>query len=161
MALAVVAMFAFVILPYVDRPAALSGQKLAFDLPVLAGDPGARLNFEDLRGKPVVVDFWASWCQPCRAQMAQVSELQSRMGDRAHIVGVATSDSLAPAEAFVSEHTPPYLNVFDEGSAIARSLQVTALPTLVIVDAEGTVRDISGRPQTAAELEEKLAELLP
>jgi thiol-disulfide isomerase/thioredoxin len=161
-ALAVVLTFAFVILPYVDpKPARLSGPALAdFELDVLGPEAGARVRLSELRGKPVVLDFWASWCAPCREQSKALSAFARAQADQVHVLGISTGDERSAAGRFVLEHAPAYVNVFDESGAVARSIDVRVLPTLVVLDASGAVRSVASRTFSEGELERHLAEVL-
>lgn len=155
MAIVVVALFAFVVLPYVDSgKKAVSGEPVpAFDLEVISGqDLGDRLSLADLAGTPVLVDFWASWCEPCRVQSRALSEVAQRMGDDLVVVGVATSDDRAAALEFVREHQPSYVNLFDEGGRLGNAIGVRNLPTLMVLDEKGTIQRLESRVFSADEL---------
>ncbi len=155
MAALVVLMFAFVILPYVDqKPAKLSGQQAPdFDLELLSGgDSGDRVRLSDLRGQIVVLDFWASWCMPCREQSKVLSAVASELGSDVYLLGVATTDQRPSAVAFLEEEKPAYPNAFDEEGALGAALHITQLPTLVVVDASGVVKAAESRVLSADEL---------
>jgi cytochrome c biogenesis protein CcmG/thiol:disulfide interchange protein DsbE len=148
MAAVVVLMFSFVILPYVDPPAAkFSGQEAAdFDLSLISGGgPGDRVRLSDLRGKVVILDFWASWCQPCREQSEVLSRIAPGLGASTVVLGIATSDREVSARAFLEADAPPYSNAFDEGGLVAQGYRVTQLPTLVLIDKSGTIRSVGSR----------------
>lgn len=154
MALAVIFMFAFVILPYVDpKPGALSGEKARdFDLELISfAEPGARIRLSDLRGRVVVMDFWASWCEPCRQQSAVLKKLAPDLPDDVVLLGIATSDQRQAAEAYATSEGASYANAFDEGGAVGMAFGVTSLPTLIIVDRQGTVR--LSKSQVVSEVE--------
>ncbi len=156
-ALAVIFMFAFVILPYVDpkKPSqSVSGQLAQdFDLELLSGGAvGDRLRLSDLRGKTVILDFWASWCKPCREQARALKLAAPRLGKNAVIVGVATSDLRGESQAYLQESEPAYSNVFDENGLVARAYHVDQLPTLMIVDKKGQIRGRYSRVLTADRL---------
>lgn len=160
MALAVISMFAFVILPYVDRkPAQLSGQEAPnFDLELLSGGaPGDRVRLSDLRGQIVVLDFWASWCLPCKEQSRVLSALNSELGDDVYLLGISTSDQRPAAEAFLKSENLPYANAFDEGGAVGGALSITQLPTLVVLDKSGVVVAAESRVLAGVEVKELIS----
>lgn len=154
MAAAVVLMFAFVILPYVDPPAKMSGEVAAdFDLELLSGgEPGDRVRLSDLRGRIVILDFWASWCQPCRLQAQALAEIAPQLGEDVYLLGIATSDTRDAALSYVREEEPPYPNAFDEAGIGRSGYHVETLPTLIIVDTQGQVRVIESRVLSGPEI---------
>jgi cytochrome c biogenesis protein CcmG, thiol:disulfide interchange protein DsbE len=125
-----------------------------FELPVLqAGSPGARLKevvgsaasdgrvaLSELRGTPVVLNFWASWCTPCREE-APLLEQGWRDGRRRGVafVGLNMQDLTGDARAFMGEFDNTYLNVRDQGNAVALEWGVTGLPETFFIAANGYV----------------------
>lgn len=144
-ALAVILMFAFVILPYVDpkkQSGAIAGELAQdFDLELLSGGAaGDRIRLSDLRGKPAILDFWASWCKPCREQATVLEAAYAKLKDRAHVLGISTSDQRDDAVGYLKQAKPSYSNVFDTDGLVGRAYQVAELPTLIVVDAKGQIR---------------------
>ncbi len=155
MALAVVLMFAFVILPYVDpKKPKLSGAEVPdFDLPLLSGGAvGDRVRLSDLAGKRVVLDFWASWCHPCREQSELLARVAPSLEPDVYVLGIATSDQREDAAKFLGAHPPDFANAFDEESELGRALGVNQLPTLLVLDGRGTIRSASSRLLSEKEL---------
>jgi thiol-disulfide isomerase/thioredoxin len=103
-------------------------------------EPPTRLNLESLRGRTVVLDFWATWCGPCQAEAPIVNNLAERYRDRGlAVVGVNTSDEDGLAAHFVRKKQLGFPIVYDEGNRIANSYHVSNLPTLVVISKTGKV----------------------
>jgi thiol-disulfide isomerase/thioredoxin len=114
----------------------------AENLGVMGGDgsPPARVELSSLRGHPVVLDFWATWCGPCQAEAPIVNTIAQRYKDKGLVViGVNTSDEDGLAERFVRKKGLSFPNVYDENNTIARQYGVSSLPTLVVVSKTGKV----------------------
>jgi thiol-disulfide isomerase/thioredoxin len=137
--------FGLVVLPYADPRAkeqldATGVRAPDFSLPVLqGGSPGARVRLSDLRGRVVLLDFWASWCGPCRQQMPAVERIAARTDESdTLILGVNTADTPEAALQLLSELKPRYTILQDTGE-VARGYGATTLPTLVLIDREGKI----------------------
>jgi cytochrome c biogenesis protein CcmG, thiol:disulfide interchange protein DsbE len=127
-----------------------------FTLPVMVnGEPGSRVSIADLRGKVVVLDFWASWCPPCRAQAPVIDKVARKHDGKGVVVlGVSTSgDDWAEAVRFAQSHNLSYANLYDENSAVSKAYRVQSLPTLVVLDTGGNISAVRTRPVNEEELE--------
>lgn len=102
---------------------------------------GRHLDVAALKGRPVVVDFWASWCGPCRAEQPELNRLARDYTARGvAFIGVDIRDDQAAAQAYERELGVLYPSLFDPSSAVAGTWGVTAPPTTVVVDARGHIR---------------------
>jgi thiol-disulfide isomerase/thioredoxin len=108
----------------------------AFSLPTRNGT----VTLDSLRGRVVFVDFWASWCVPCRASFPWMSDLKQRWGDTLAIVAIDLDKSREDAEAFLAEHPPADIVAFDPAGHAATAWKVKAMPTSYVVGRDGTVR---------------------
>ncbi len=107
------------------------------------GEPGARLSLEALRGKPVLLDFWATWCGPCQAEAPIVSRVAERYKERGLVVvGVNTNDKPGLAGPFAAKKRLSFPVVFDAGGEVGDTYDVRSLPTLVMVGKDGKVRAV-------------------
>jgi thiol-disulfide isomerase/thioredoxin len=105
-----------------------------------AGAGPAKLELRSLRGRPVVLDFWATWCGPCQAEAPIVNAIAERYKDRGlAVIGVNTSDEEGLAAHFVKKKGLSFPIVYDEGNAIARKYRVSNLPTLIVVSKTGKI----------------------
>ena len=131
------------------------------------GQPGT-LDLATLKGKPVLLDFFATWCQPCVQQAPAISALITRLGDRIHVVGISldSKDTLDRIPAFLKEHAITWPVVGDgqgwDGETHA-AFHVKSIPHFVLIGPDGRIAavDLTGEDgaATAANIERALAEL--
>jgi cytochrome c biogenesis protein CcmG, thiol:disulfide interchange protein DsbE len=114
----------------------------------------------DMRGSVVVLNFWGSWCIPCRTEAPELERLSQAYADRGvQFVGVAYLDTEDDALAFMREFNVTYLNGLDAGSRISDIYHVQAVPETFIIDQEGNVAYFFAGPINADELNAQLAHL--
>lgn len=92
------------------------------------------------RGRPVVVNIWASWCAPCRTEMPLLASAARSYGSAVVILGVASNDDPAEAQRFLDDLDITYPNAFDESGQIRVALGLTAYPTTYVFGADGGLR---------------------
>ena len=138
--LGVCALFGLVGLPLLS-PSWVGKTAPDFALPVIPQDASkSRVHLNDLRGSIVILDFWASWCAPCRQQSAILHQwAQSHPNEKVIIVGVNTQDDLQSATRFVNEHPASYSSVFDTDDEVSANYEVQGLPTVIILSATGRI----------------------
>jgi cytochrome c biogenesis protein CcmG, thiol:disulfide interchange protein DsbE len=90
-----------------------------------------------LRGRPVVVNVWASWCPPCRAEARLLERTAAAYEGRVQFLGVATRDTEPDAEAFIDRYDVSYPNLYDRDGSIRRFLGLRGLPSTYVFDGEG------------------------
>ena len=126
-------------------------------------EPAQSLSLAGLRGNVVYVDFWASWCIPCRQSMPALDSLYRRNRSRGFaVVGVNKDVSNADAERFLKRVSVSFPLVRDAEDAMARAFGVKAMPSGYLVDRKGVVRKVhlGFTAETAAALETEIESLL-
>lgn len=108
----------------------------AFDLPDLR-QPDERIRLTDFRGRPLVVNFWASWCVPCRQEMPAFERVHQRLGDRVAFLGVDRLDQRAAALAFLAETGVTYPAAYDREATLDAPYRLVGMPTTLLISADG------------------------
>ena len=138
--------------PRVGRPAP------DFELEAL---DGSKLRLSGLRGSPVIVNFWASWCIPCREEAPLLTAADERYREEGlKIVGVLYQDSPDAARDFVGRYGQAYPTVLDPAGRTAIDYGVLGIPQTVFIDRSGTVIAQQIGQFTGSELDSRIAELL-
>jgi thiol-disulfide isomerase/thioredoxin len=136
----------------------------AFDLKDLKGNP---ITLASLKGKPVLLDFWATWCAPCRKSMPELQELHKKYAARGFtVVGVAIDEgpsARSKVAKYIAAKKYTYAIALDDGKHPAwEAFRVKAVPAAFLIDAKGqVVAQWLGAPANTGELEAKIEGLLP
>ena len=129
--------------------AVLPAGALAADIAPGADAPGFQLNsslgkpvsLSDLKGQVVLINFWASWCGPCRQEMPILNQLfQSYQAAGFTLIGVNVEPNAADAQKFLKATPVSFPILFDPTSAVSMLYQVSGMPSTVIVDRNGKIR---------------------
>lgn len=110
----------------------------AFDLSAQSG--GKRALLENARGKVALVDFWATWCAPCKASFPKYQALSSKYGDSVVIIGIAEDDDADGIKDFAKETGATFTLAWDKDKSVASEYHPSSMPTSFIIDKNGLVR---------------------
>lgn len=129
------------------RPAAAQ-----FDSGIPVGTAAPRIQINDLAGqpfdlgtvigkKPVLIEFWATWCALCKQLLPELDRVRKTWGDRVEMIGVniTVNDSKERVERYLAEHKPPFRTLFDNRGAGSRAFDVATTSFIVVVDRAGKV----------------------
>jgi len=126
---------------------------------------GEAVVLSELKGKAVLVNFWATWCAPCRAEFPAFARKSKEYADQGFVIlGVNTQDENTDegVQTFMRNSLVNFTVVRDYDGSVSRAYRVSGLPTSVFIDRAGVVRDIIvGGPLTDAKLDEMIGKLLP
>jgi thiol-disulfide isomerase/thioredoxin len=109
--------------------------------PALASFEALRGTLPETSGRVVLVDFWASWCAPCKASFPAYGRLQTEFAPKGLvIIAVSVDENPADFESFARRFNPQFTVVLDRGHKLVRAVQVPTMPTSYLIDREGRVR---------------------
>ena len=119
---------------------------------------GPPVNLADFRGKPLIVNFWATWCAPCVKEMPDLQEVAAQAEGKVAFVGVDVEDAPTNAEPFVEELGITYPLALDPRREYSREVNNFGMPTTLFVDADGLVRYRHTGPLDAEQLRALITE---
>lgn len=121
------------------------------------------LNLDAYRGQVVLLDFWASWCVPCRRSFPWMNQMQQKYGGQGLvIIGVNMDASSSDAESFLQDYPAQFTIVSDPGGTLARQFEVEAMPSSYLIGRDGVIasRHLGFQVRLADEYEATIREVL-
>ena len=136
-----------------------------FDLPLYeryVGQYGPRLSLTEAEGRPMVINFWASWCGPCYEEAPHLQRAWERHGDEVLFVGIQTQDrdARAAGRAFVERFDLGFPNAIDDDSRVSIAYGLFGVPETFFVRADGTLQYKYVGPVTESIMSEQIGALL-
>jgi cytochrome c biogenesis protein CcmG/thiol:disulfide interchange protein DsbE len=122
---------------------------------------GETFALSSLRGKPVVLNFWATWCPPCRAELPELQAASQRYAGQLDIIGVNQAEPAEGVTAFAQQFGLTFPIPLDINADASRRYAVRSLPTTFFVDRAGVIRHIQSGPLTEATLAQALKKIYP
>jgi cytochrome c biogenesis protein CcmG, thiol:disulfide interchange protein DsbE len=125
---------------------------------------GETITLSDLRGRPLLINLWASWCPPCKAEMPDMQSVYEAYQEQGFLIlaiNATFQDSASATASFVDEYGLTFPILMDTTGEVSRQYQMRALPTSFFVDREGFIREVVvGGPMSPALLQVRVEQLL-
>lgn len=123
-----------------SKPKLTASDTLAPDFTVTDID-GRKLTLSDFRGKVVLLDFWATWCTPCRSEIPHFVEMQNKFGPQGfQVIGISMDDDVKPVREFYQQYKLNYPVALGDDKLAERFGGILGLPVNFIIDREGRIR---------------------
>ena len=138
---AIIAVFIFVMSTHVfaDTPGEVKEGKVLREA-LMYGFAGDTRQLSELRGKPLLINVWASWCQPCRAEMGSLERLFKRYGgNEFNVIGISTDDDSNAASRFLRSSGVTFDNYWDYRLRMENMLGANTIPLTLLIDSQGRV----------------------
>ena len=124
---------------------------------------GQTISLGNLRGKPVLINFWATWCPPCRSEMPYIQEIYEEWSDKGLVVlAINLGESSSKAEEFRQNHNLSFTVLLDAKQDVAQRYNIQYIPTTFFLDKDGIIQDkVIGAFQNKTQIENKLSKIMP
>ncbi len=122
---------------------------------------GNEISLSDFRGKTVFINFWATWCPPCRAEMPEIEAVHQEYKDKGVVViGVDIVEPESTVRQYIKRGGFTWTIVLDSTGEVASDYQIAAIPTSFFIDREGIIRAVNIGAMTKKAMEAKLAKAI-
>lgn len=142
-----------------EVPFMLAGQKAPlFTMKRLDTDEAVKL--ETFIGKPIVLNFWATWCGPCKLEHPVLEWAHQKFGSEVVFLGIVFEDTEENTKRFLRENGGSYLQLFDPKSTVAVDYAVSGVPETYFIDRQGVIRGKVAQPIDPETMQTRIAEIL-
>ncbi len=132
---------AILLLPLVCGGSIMAGDTAPAPDFTLTDASGKAVTLSDLRGQVVMINFWASWCAPCRQEMPLLEQIHQRYEPLGFtLLGVNVEEVSADGQAFLRDHPVSFPVLYDPQNGVSKLYDVVAMPSTVLIDRQGNVR---------------------
>lgn len=128
-----------------------------FTLPALNA---SKLSLKQFRGKPVLVNFWATWCVPCRSEMPMLERTYRRFGGKLAILGVDEQEEAGDVQDFVRSYHVTYPIALDQSADVSYDYQLNGTPTSFLIAKNGVIKSVTTGPLNGPRLQQQVQALL-
>ncbi len=126
----------------------------------LQGLDGKPMKLSDYRGKAVLVNFWATWCPPCRMEMPDLEKAYQKYKDQGVVfLGIDMQEDPATVKSFIQQNGYNWSFAVDSDTQVSRTYQASAIPTSYFIDRNGIIRDTQIGAMSSSILESKLSKI--
>jgi thiol-disulfide isomerase/thioredoxin len=124
---------------------------------------GQSISLSGLRGKPIILNFWATWCGPCRSEMPILQQIYETWSDKGLLVlEIDLRENTTLVQKFMSDNRLSLPTLLDTGGKVGQLYGITAIPTTYFIDKDGVIRQIvRGAFPTKASIESQLSTITP
>ena len=140
-------------------PSVLVGQNAPnFTLQTL--NQSSTMTAEQFKNQPIIINFWSSWCEPCRAEHALLQQSAAQNGDKIQFIGIIYQDKAKQIRQFLKTHTSSYPQLLDPHSNTAIDYGVAGVPETFFINTKGKIMHKQAGPLTSTILHEQITRLL-
>ena len=124
---------------------------------------GQSITLSGLKGNPVLINFWATWCGPCASEMPYIQEIHNEWSDKGLIVlAINWAESASEVEQFLQAHNLSLQVLLDTNKVVAQKYGIRAFPTTFFIDKDGIIQDkVIGAFPTKKAMESRLSQIMP
>jgi len=124
---------------------------------------GQTFSLENLRGKPVLINFWATWCPPCRGEMPYIQEIYEEWsGNGLVVMAINIGESSSTAEGFMQSNGLSFTVLLDTRQNVAEMYNISGIPTTLFIDKDGIIQDkVIGAFPNKTQIENRLSKIMP
>lgn len=141
------------------KKASVNYQSPNFKLEALNGN---ELELKDLRGKAVLINFWATWCEPCKKEMPDIQEAYNQYKDENfEVIAISSQESKITVNDFIQSYHLSFPVFIDKSGEVSNTYSVRFLPTSFFIDANGTIKRIYEGQMSRNQLDQWIKEILP